>query len=112
MTGDDAQLHLMVSNLLRNALQAVEKAPADRKKVSLSLKESPAGLLLSVEDSGPGFSPEQQLVSELPIESTKPEGMGMGLYLVRTAVENHRGRITFSRSPSLGGASVTVTFPK
>ena len=112
MTGDDAQLHLMVSNLLRNALQAVEKGPVDRKKISLSLKESPEGLLLSVEDSGPGFSPEQQLVSELPIESTKPEGMGMGLYLVRTAVENHRGRITFSRSPSLGGASVTVTFPK
>ena len=112
MTGDDAQLHLMVSNLLRNALQAVEKGPVDRKKISLSLKESPEGLLLSVEDSGPGFSPEQQLASELPIESTKPEGMGMGLFLVRTAVENHRGRITFSRSPSLGGASVTVTFPK
>ena len=36
----------------------------------------------------------------------------MGLYLVRTAVENHRGRITFSRSPSLGGAKVEVTFPK
>ncbi len=112
MTGDDAQLHLMASNLLRNALQAVEKGPAERKTVALSLKKSPEGLLLSVEDSGPGFSPEQQLVSELPIESTKPEGMGMGLYLVRTAVENHDGRISFSRSPSLGGASVTVTFPK
>jgi signal transduction histidine kinase len=38
--------------------------------------------------------------------------MGMGLFLVRTAVENHHATITFSRSSSLGGASVTVTFPK
>jgi signal transduction histidine kinase len=65
-----------------------------------------------VEDSGPGFSEEQKLRSELPIESTKPEGMGMGLFLVRTAVENHRATITFSRSPTLGGAKVEVTFPK
>jgi signal transduction histidine kinase len=48
----------------------------------------------------------------MPIESTKPEGMGMGLYLVRTAVENHDGRISLGHSPTLGGAKVTVTFPK
>ena len=112
MTGDDAQLHLMVSNLLRNALQAVEKEPAGRKKVSLSVEESPEGILLSVEDSGPGFTEEQKLRSELPIESTKPEGMGMGLFLVRTAVENHRGSISFGRSASLGGAKVEVVFPR
>jgi len=112
MTGDDAQLHLMVSNLLRNALQAVEKEPAGRKKVSLSVEESPEGILLSVEDSGPGFTEEQKLRSELPIESTKPEGMGMGLFLVRTAVENHRGSISFGRSTSLGGAKVEVVFPR
>ena len=67
---------------------------------------------MTVEDAGPGFSEEQKLRSELPIESTKPEGMGMGLYLVRTAVENHDGRITFGRSPALGGAEVQVSFPK
>jgi two-component system sensor histidine kinase TtrS len=65
-----------------------------------------------MEDSGPGFTEEQKLRSEMPIESTKPEGMGMGLFLARTAAENHRASITFSRSPSLGGAKVTVTFPK
>ncbi len=112
ITGDGAQLHLLVSNLLRNALQAVESLPTDRRKISISLAETPGGLTLSMEDSGPGFTEEQKLRSEMPIESTKPEGMGMGLFLARTAVENHRGRITFSRSPSLGGASVTVTFPK
>ena len=112
MTGDDAQLHLMVTNLLRNAVQALEKQPPGRKKISLSLTETPEAIRLTVEDTGPGFSPEQKLISELPIASTKPEGMGMGLYLVRTAVENHRGQISFGRSPTLGGAEVQVSFPK
>jgi signal transduction histidine kinase len=112
ITGDDAQLHLLVSNLLRNALQAVESQPTDRRKISISLVETHGGLTLNMEDSGPGFTEEQKLRSEMPIESTKPEGMGMGLFLARTAAENHRASITFSRSPSLGGAKVTVTFPK
>ena len=111
-TGDDAQLHLMVTNLLRNAVQAVEGRPAGRRQIALSLTESPEGFRLAVEDAGPGFSAEQQLISELPLESTKPEGMGMGLYLIRTVVENHRGRISFGRSPSLGGARVEVTLPR
>lgn len=112
ITGDDAQLHLLVTNLLRNAVQAVEPQPRDRRKIALTLSEPSGGSVLTVEDSGPGFSEEQKLRSELPIESTKPEGMGMGLFLVRTAVENHRATITFSRSPTLGGAKVEVTFPK
>jgi signal transduction histidine kinase len=36
----------------------------------------------------------------------------MGLYLVRTAVENHRGQISFDRSATLGGAKVQVSLPK
>ena len=112
ITGDDAQIHLLVSNLLRNAIQAVEGHAKDRRKIAITLAEAPAGLTLVVEDSGPGFTEEQKLRSELPIESTKPEGMGMGLFLVRTAAENHHATITFSRSSSLGGASITVTFPK
>jgi signal transduction histidine kinase len=112
MAGDDAQLHLMVTNLLRNAVQALEKQAPGQKIISLVLAETPEVIRLTVEDSGPGFSPEQKLVTELPIASTKPEGMGMGLYLVCTAVENHRGQISFDRSATLGGAKVQVSFPK
>jgi signal transduction histidine kinase len=112
ITGDDAQIHLLVTNLLRNAIQAAEPQPADRRKISLSLADTASWLNLTVEDSGPGFTEEQKLRSELPIESTKPEGMGMGLFLVRTSVENHQGNISFGRSPALGGARVEVTFPR
>ena len=111
-SGDDAQLQLLIVNLLRNALQAVEGLEPDRRKISLSLREEESRVILLVEDAGPGFSEEQKVKSELPIESTKPEGMGMGLYLIRTAAENHGGTVSFSRSPTLGGAKVEVVFLK
>ncbi len=110
--GDESQLHLLTVNLLRNALEAGKDLPASRRRVELSLASSGGTVAMTVEDAGPGFSEEQKLRSELPIESTKPEGMGMGLYLVRTAVENHQGNISLGRSPALGGARVEVAFPR
>lgn len=112
LIGDDAQLHLLVVNVLRNALDALQPLPAERRKIFLSLRAGDKEAVLSVEDSGPGFTREEKIRSALPIESTKPEGMGMGLYLIRTAAENHCGRISFGRSPSLGGARVEVTLPR
>jgi len=110
--GDESQLHLLTVNLLRNALEAVKSRPATGRLVELSLQSSAREVGMTVEDSGPGFSEEQKLRSELPVESTKPEGMGMGLYLVRTAVENHDGRVSLGRSSTLGGAKVEVVLPK
>ena len=110
--GDESQLHLLTVNLLRNALEAVKSRSESGRIVELSLQPSAREVGITVEDSGPGFSEEQKQRSELPIESTKPEGMGMGLYLVRTAVENHDGRISLGHSPTLGGARVEITFPK
>ena len=112
LEGDESQLHLVVVNLLRNAVEAVRTLPAGKRSVALSLRSSPKEAVLKVEDSGPGFAGNHWLRTELPLESSKPEGMGMGLYLIRTAVENHGGRISFDRSPSLGGARVEVTLPK
>ena len=110
--GDESQLHLLTVNLLRNALEAVKSRSESGRIVELSLQPSAREVAMTVEDAGPGFSEEQKLRSELPIESTKPEGMGMGLYLVRTAVENHDGRISLGHSPTLSGARVEVTFPR
>lgn len=112
MNGEQSQLHLLVANLLRNAVEAAETRAEGQRKASLTLQDTSSGRVVTIEDSGPGFTTEDKMRSELPIESTKPEGMGMGLFLARTAAENHRATITFSRSPSLGGAKAEVTFPK
>jgi len=63
---------------------------------------------LAVGDSGPGFggSPPDTTV----LRSSKEEGTGLGLYVVRTTLDNHGGTIEFGRSP-LGGAEVLLRFP-
>ena len=62
-------------------------------------------MLLAVEDSGPGFS--DLALEQLPLHTTKPQGTGLGLYLVEQICSNHGGRLEVGRS-SLGGASVRM----
>ena len=60
-------------------------------------------------DSGPGWSGAE--LAKTPLSTTKKGGTGIGLYVVRTAMENHRGELAFGKS-SLGGAEVKMIFPR
>ena len=64
---------------------------------------------LVVGDSGPGWP--GGTLDEALLASSKPDGTGIGLFVVRTAVENHRGRVTVGRSP-LGGAEFRIALPR
>ncbi|MFQ6539185.1 MULTISPECIES: CHASE domain-containing protein [Aphanothece] len=104
--GDRNQLQLMVVNLMRNAIAATGPGGLLR----LALRDSPLGVELDVEDDGPGFPQSMREIEALVLSSDKPEGMGIGLFLVKCAVENHQGTIELGRSP-LGGARVVIGFP-
>jgi two-component system OmpR family sensor kinase/two-component system sensor histidine kinase QseC len=104
--GDRDQLQLMVINLLRNAMAAA----GPRGRLRLALRDSPLGVELDVEDDGPGFPHGVREIEALLLSSDKPEGMGIGLFLVSCAVENHRATVQLGRSP-LGGARVVIGFP-
>ena len=106
--GDGPQVQTAVINLIRNAVEAVAERPAGNREVAVELRASPGGVVIVVGDSGPGMSDAQ--ISSLPFETTKPDGTGLGLYLVRTCAENHGGRMTVGRSP-LGGAEVRLELP-
>ena len=45
-------------------------------------------------------------------ETSKPEGTGLGLYLVKQMADNHNAQLRFGRSLALGGAQVTIRFPR
>lgn len=109
LMGDGAQLQMAVTNLIRNAVEAIVEAKRKIRQISVELVVSEGDPELIIGDSGPGWpagGPE-----ETPLTTTKKAGTGIGLYVVRTAMGNHRGEIVFGRSP-LGGAEVRLRFPR
>ncbi|MBU3664753.1 MAG: PAS domain S-box protein [Chthoniobacterales bacterium] len=106
--GDDAQLQLALTNILRNSAEAIDESDAEKREISISLARRDGQAELCIGDSGPGWSGAEK--EDTPLTTTKSGGTGIGLYVVRTAVQNHGGSIAFGRS-SLGGAEVRLKFP-
>ncbi len=100
----------ILGNLLDNAIDAAAEAPAPRL-VELTVEASPGALEITVEDSGPGIDP--QAVDDIfrhgfSTKSPGPFGRGLGLALVRQAVQRLGGTMTIT-SPA--GALFRVTLP-
>jgi signal transduction histidine kinase len=110
VTADADQLQIALNNLLRNAIEAVAELPGRRRReIRIEVRHGKDRIELVVGDIGRGL-PEGADQDHLP-ESTKPGGTGLGLLIVRTALENHGGDLQIGRSP-LGGAEVRMVFPK
>ena len=107
--GDEEQLRVAINNVVRNAVEAIDEAAAARREISVDLESRGTEVILTIGDSGPGWSGAER--AETPLTTTKRGGTGVGLFVVRTAVENHGGRLEFGRS-ALGGAEVRMTFPR
>lgn len=103
------QLQLAIVNVLRNALEAIQAASPATPRLQLHLQRQGDWLELRVADNGKGFPEGHD--PNLPLSTTKPSGTGIGLYLMRLTLENHGGRLSFSRSAALGGAEVVMQLP-
>jgi signal transduction histidine kinase len=107
--GDAVQLQFAVSNLLRNAIEAIVAGGGRRRKIDIAIEEEEQRVRLIVGDSGPGWLGGD--LDDTLLASNKAEGAGIGLFVVQTTVANHRGSVEVGRSP-LGGAEFRVTLPR
>jgi len=104
---DRIQIQQVLLNLIRNALDAMERQAVRR----LEIASRPVGddmVQLTVVDSGTGLSPDIAATLFEPFRSSKSEGMGLGLSICRTLIEAHGGRIWVEPSVS-GGAAFHIT---
>lgn len=106
---DATPLQILVANLLRNALEALETSPAGQRRLQLVLKRLPPNVQLTISDSGPGL-PDTAL-NGLRLRSSKPSGLGLGLFTAETIARQHGGSLQAGRCPQLGGAAVHLTLP-
>jgi C4-dicarboxylate-specific signal transduction histidine kinase len=94
ITGDRVQLQQVVLNLILNALQAMGTGGEGARQVLIATSRTDLNdLSIGVQDSGPGLSPEALSRLFEPFYTTKANGMGMGLVICRSIVENHGGRL-------------------
>ena len=97
------QLQQVILNLVINAAEAMHST-TDRDRVLrvTSERQEATGILITVEDTGPGIEPENIERIFKPFYTTKSEGMGMGLAICRSIVEAHGGRLFATPGPSCG----------
>lgn len=106
---DKTQLVRIVTNLVKNAIQAI---PEDRQgSIVVSVFSEGETVKISVADNGCGISEENRDKIFEPKFTTKTSGMGLGLGMVKNIVETYKGTITFTTVTGKGTV-FTVTFPK
>jgi signal transduction histidine kinase len=92
VTGDEVQLQQVVLNLIMNAVDAMQAVTHRILRVTSALTETGA-VHVSIEDTGTGIDPANIDRVFSPLYTTKPSGMGMGLSICQTIIENHGGRL-------------------
>jgi signal transduction histidine kinase len=111
ISGDRIQIQQVILNLLINALEAVKDQPEKNREIRLSTGlELHDRILISVSDSGPGIEAHERESIFEAFYTTKKTGMGMGLPISKSIIEQHDGRIWVSNNPE-GGAVFAFSLP-
>ncbi len=109
--GDPIQLQQVLLNLVINAFDAMRQTPGSSRRVAIATQANGDGTArISVRDYGIGLSEETRDRLFDPFFSTKTEGLGMGLAIVRSIIESHGGTITAENADG-GGARFEFVLP-
>jgi two-component system sensor histidine kinase DctS len=109
---DRTMVEQVLLNLARNGIQAMEAdtAPAERVLTLQVRQTHERWVTFTVLDTGPGIPPDVAPKLFTPFYTTRREGMGLGLSLCRTVVEQHGGALDFGPAPGAGGRGTAFRF--
>jgi two-component system sensor kinase FixL len=110
VTVDPIQIQQVVVNLIQNALQAMEHAPPQRRRLTVRVVAANGAVQIDVIDGGPGLAGQDSEILFAPFHTTKPEGLGVGLSICRAIVEQHQGTI-WAKSLQDAGAQFSFVLP-
>ena len=106
---DRTQLIRVVTNLVKNSIQAIPKTV--EPKIDVKVYEEESNVVITITDNGQGISEENKSKIFEPKFTTKSSGMGLGLPMIKNIIQTYNGTITFD-SLEGNGTTFKVTFPK
>ncbi len=108
--GNPDSFHQMLSNLIKNAQEALAEQKAGEIQVGLGLRNN--AVEIEVIDNGKGIPAEVlESLGKKPFITTKPYGMGLGLFVVGALTKGCNGSLKFSRGPGECGTKVKISLP-
>jgi signal transduction histidine kinase len=110
VVGDAVHLQQVMINLVVNAMDAMEALPDTDREVRVETSVRGRGVEIAVADRGSGITREHAAQLFDSFFTTKPDGMGLGLSIVRTIVEAHGGRV-WADADVLRGAVFRIWLP-
>ena len=106
---DRTQLIRVITNLLKNAFQAIPEGRT--ANINLDVSEHDGLVKISISDNGYGISKSDMKKIFEPSFTTKTSGMGLGLSMIKNILNAYNGDITFTSKSNIG-TTFNVTFPK
>ncbi len=106
--GDALQLSQVILNIYRNAVEVLQFSEVRNLFVTIKYIES--WVVLTIADSGPGFTKDALERVSTPFYTTKANGLGLGLSISKDIIEQHHGRLLISNAEQ-GGACFEIRLP-
>jgi two-component system, LuxR family, sensor kinase FixL len=103
------QIQQVLVNLFQNAIQAMNSCPASQRRLCITTNLADNNAIVSMRDSGPGIEIDADSLFA-PFQTTKANGLGIGLSICRTIVESHQGQIWVDATDD-SGTTVCFSLP-
>jgi PAS domain S-box-containing protein len=109
--GDRIQLQQVLLNVISNAQQAMARANSSARQLAIrTMQNGGTRVVVTVDDSGPGFDPGTLDKAFQPFFTTRPDGIGMGLAICMSIIEAHFGKISAANRLE-GGVRIRIELP-
>ncbi len=105
---DTLQISRCFSNLIKNAIEAVEKIP--NPAVEVVMATDAKNIKIEIKDNGVGI--DEKMLSKIfePYFTTKTKGTGLGLSIVKRIIEDHGGKIKIEKNKNMAGTKSLINF--
>lgn len=111
---DPVQIQQVCLNLIRNAIDAMMPLPEPERRMRITTRAAAGGVQACFEDNGPGVSADIRAHLFEPFQTTKEDGMGMGLSISNSIIAAHGGTLALEPAAAggrTGGAAFSLTLP-